>query len=132
MIILDTDHCIAILRQKLDLGDHVAADDELFITSITISELTHGAGRSLHREDNLSRLEVLFATLTVLPFDEMAARRCGHLKAELEQQGEPLDNLDLQIASIALVYDLPLATNNTKHFKRIKDLKIENWIQRTS
>ena len=130
MIILDTDHCIAILRQKLDLGDHVAADNELFITSITVSELTHGANRSLHREDNLTRLEVLFATLTVLPFDDMAARRCGHLKAELEEQGEPLDDLDLQIASIALVYDLPLATNNTKHFKRVKALKIESWIQR--
>jgi tRNA(fMet)-specific endonuclease VapC len=132
MIILDTDHCIAILRQKLDLGDHVAADDELFITSITVSELTHGANRSLHREDNLSRLEVLFAALTVLPFDEMAARRCGHLKAELEQQGESLDDLDLQIASIALVYDLTLVTNNTKHFKRVQDLKLENWIQKAN
>jgi tRNA(fMet)-specific endonuclease VapC len=64
-----------------------------------------------------------------LSFDEMAARRCGHLKVELEEQGEPLDDLDLQIASIALVYDLPLATNNIKHFKRVKDLRIENWIQ---
>ncbi len=80
MIILDTDHCIAILRQKLDLGNHVAPDDELFITSITVSELTHGADRSKHREDNLARLEVLFSAFTVLPFDEMAARRCGHLK----------------------------------------------------
>jgi len=47
----------------------------------------------------------------------------------LEKQGEPLDDLDLQIASVALVYDLPLATNNTKHFKRVRDLRIENWIQ---
>jgi tRNA(fMet)-specific endonuclease VapC len=129
MIILDTDHCIAILRQRLDLENHVAPDDELFITSITVSELTHGADRSKRREDNLARLEVLFSAFTVLPFDEMAARRCGDLKAELEEQGEPLDDLDLQIASVALVYDLPLATNNTKHFKRVKDLRIENWIQ---
>src|SRR5215210_7996900 len=123
MRILDTDHCIAILRQKLDLSDHVAAEEELFITSISVAELTHGANRSLHREDNLTRLEVLFAALTVLPFDEMAGRRFGHLKAELEEKGEPLDDLDLQIASIALHSNLPLATNNTKHFKRVKDLK---------
>jgi tRNA(fMet)-specific endonuclease VapC len=129
MIILDTDHCIAILRQRLNLENHVAPDDELFITSITVLELTHGADRSKHREDNSARLEVLFAAFTVLSFDEMAARRCGHLKAALEEQGEPLDDLDLQIASIALVHDLPLATNNTKHFKRVKDLRIENWIQ---
>ena len=129
MRILDTDHCIAILRQKLDLSNHVAADEELFITSITVAELTHGAHRSLHPEDNLTRLEVLLAALTVLPFDEMAARRCGHLKAELEEKGEPLDDLDLQIASVALEHSLPLASNNVKHFQRVKDLKLENWIR---
>lgn len=129
MRILDTDHCIALLRQKLDLKDHVAPDEELFITSITVAELTHGANRSRNREDNLTRLEVLFAALTVLPFDEMAGRRFGHLKVELEEKGEPLDDLGLQIASIALSNNLPLATNNTKHFKRIKDLRLENWIK---
>ena len=128
MKILDTDHCIAILRQKLDLSEHVTADEELFITSISVAELIHGAHRSTHREDNLAKLEVLFAALTILPFDEMAARRFGHLKAELEEKGEPLDALDLKIASIALDHDLPLATNNTKHFKRVKELKLENWI----
>ena len=128
MRILDTDHCIAILRQKLDLSDRVLADEELFITSITVAELIHGANRSLHREDNLTRLEVLFAALIVLPFDERAGRRFGHLKAELEERGEPLDDLDLQIASIALEHNLPLATNNIKHFMRVKDLTLENWI----
>ena len=129
MMLLDTDHCIAILRQKLDLSDRVAADEELFITSITVAELVHGANRSLHREDNLARLEVLFAALTVLAFDEMAGRRFGHLKAELEEKGESLDDLDLQIASIALEHNLPLATNNIKHFQRVKALKLENWIR---
>ena len=128
MRILATDHCIAILRQKLDLRDHVAADEELFIISITVAELVHGAHRSLHCEDNLTRLEVLFAALTVLPFDDMAARRFVHLKAELEEVGEPLDDLDLQIASIALEHDLALATNNVKYFRRVKDLKLENWM----
>ena len=129
MKLLDSDHCIAILRQKLDLSDHVAADEDLFITSITVAELTHGAHRSFHREDNLARLEVLFAALTVLPFDEIAGRRFGRLKAELEEKGEPLDDLDLEIASIALEHDLPLVTNNEKHFKRVKDLELENWIR---
>jgi tRNA(fMet)-specific endonuclease VapC len=128
MRVLDTDHCMAILRQKLDLSAHVAADEELFVTSISVAELTHGADRSLHREDNLTRLEVLFAALVVLPFDEMAGRRFGHLKAELEERGEPLDDLDLQIASIALEHNLPLATNNTRHFQRVKNLELENWI----
>ena len=129
MSILDTDHCIAILREKLDLRKHVRADEELFITAISVAELTHGAQRSQHRDDNLARLEVLFAALTVLPFDESAARRFGLLKAELEQKGEALDDLDLQIASIALEHDLSLVTNNTAHFARVTDLQLQNWIK---
>ena len=69
MKMLDTDHCIAILRQKLDLREHVKAEEELFISAVSVAELTHGAHRSKHREDNLARLEVLFAALTILPFD---------------------------------------------------------------
>jgi tRNA(fMet)-specific endonuclease VapC len=129
MSILDTDHCIAILREKLDLREHVQADEELFITAISVAELTHGVQRSQHRDDNLARLEVLLAALTVLPFDEPAARRFGLLKTELEEKGEILDDLDLQIASITLTHGFPLITNNIKHFKRIPDIRLQNWLK---
>ncbi|MGA7605489.1 MAG: PIN domain-containing protein [Anaerolineales bacterium] len=129
MKILDTDHCVALLRKKLDLGDHIPADEELSLSAVSVAELTHGAWRSAHREDNLARLEVLLAAVTVLPFDEASARRFGNLKAELETRGEPLDDLDLEIASIALENNLTLVTNNTDHFKRIKGLELENWIK---
>ncbi|HJS20643.1 MAG TPA: PIN domain-containing protein [Anaerolineales bacterium] len=129
MSILDTDHCIAILRKKLDLMQHVSAEEELYITVVSVAELTHGAERSLHRDDNLARLEVLLAALTVLPFDESSARRFGQLKAELETRGQPLDDLDLEIASIALENKLPLVTNNTNHLKRIEGLELQNWIE---
>ncbi len=128
MKLLDSDHCIAILRERLDLRAHVTADEELSITAISVAELTHGAQRSLRREDNLARLEVLLAALTVLPFDEASARRFGQLKANLEIKGEILADLDLQIASIALVNNLLLVTNNTDHFRRIEGLELENWL----
>lgn len=126
---LDSDHCIAILRKKLDLRERVSPDEELATTAISVAELTHGANRSIHREDNLARLEVLLSALIILPFDEAAARRFGILKAELEKQGEPLDDMDLQIASIALENDLPLVTNNTRHFNRLNGLRLVNWLE---
>jgi predicted nucleic acid-binding protein len=129
MRIIDTDHCIALLRKKIDLRDHATPDEELFVTAVSVGELIHGAYRSQHREDNLARLEVLLASLTVLPFDESCARRFGALKAELEFNGRPLDDLDLQIASIAVENNLPLVTNNTNHFKRIEGLELQNWLQ---
>jgi tRNA(fMet)-specific endonuclease VapC len=129
MNLLDTDHCIAILRKKLDLRERVSPDEELATTAISVAELTHGANRSTHKEDNLARLEVLLSALIILPFDEAAARRFGALKAELENRGEPLDNLDLQIASIALENNIPLVTNNTRHFNRLNGLKLVNWLE---
>jgi len=129
MNLLDSDHCIAILRKKLDLRERVSPDEELATTAISVAELTHGANRSIHREDNLARLEVLLSALIILPFDEAAARRFGILKAELEKGGEPLDDMDLQIASIALENDLPLVTNNTRHFNRLNGLRLVNWLE---
>jgi tRNA(fMet)-specific endonuclease VapC len=129
MRILDSDHCIAILRKRIDLADHISPDEELATTVINVAELAHGAQRSEHRDDNLARLEVLLSALFVLPFDESAARRFGLLKADLDATGEPLDDLDLQIASIALENNLPLLTNNTRHFARIGGLQLQNWIQ---
>ena len=129
MKLLDTDHCIAILRGQLDLNAHVTPQEELGTTAISVAELTHGAHRSQNREDNLARLEVLFSVLIILPFDETAGRKFGELKAELEARGKPLDQFDLQIASIAIEHDCQLLTNNSKHFSRIDSLQLENWLE---
>ncbi len=128
MKILDTDHCIAILRGQLDLRQHVPPEEELAVTAISVAELIHGASRSAHREDNLARVEVLLSALAVLPFDEPAGRRFGVLKAELEARGELLDDLDMQIASIALENNLPLLSNNHRHFKRVGGLRLLTWL----
>ena len=128
MKLLDTDHCIALLRGQLDLSAHVSPQEELATTAISVAELTHGAHRSQHSEDNLARLEVLLSVLVVLPFDEAAGRKFGALKSELEARGEPLDNLDLQIASIALENQCQLLTNNASPFSRIGGLPLINWL----
>jgi tRNA(fMet)-specific endonuclease VapC len=129
MNLLDTDHCIAILRKQLDLRKHAAPDEELATTAVNVAELSHGANRSQRRDDNLASLEVLLSALSILPFDEAAGRRFGILKAWLEARGESLDDLDLQIASIALETDAMLLTNNTKHFKRVSGLRLLNWLE---
>jgi predicted nucleic acid-binding protein len=43
-------------------------------------------------------------------------------------QNKMINDSDLFIASIAISNKMRLVTNNDKHFKRIEDLKIENWI----
>jgi tRNA(fMet)-specific endonuclease VapC len=131
MKILDSDHCVAILRAQLDLTVRVAPDDELAITAVSLGELVHGATKSQRAVDNLARLDVLLAALTILPYNEWSARRFGQLKAQLEQAGEVIGDLDLQIASIALDQNATLLTHNQKHFSRLIGLAgliIEDWL----
>ena len=128
MKLLDTDHWVALLRGRLSLEGRVSPDEPLAITAISVAELTHGASKSARAEENIARLDILLATLIILPFDEAAARRFGALKAVLEQSGNRLADLDLQIASIALANDLPLITHNTRHFTRIPGLQLDDWL----
>ncbi len=128
MKILDSDHCIAILRGQLDLCQWVRPDEILAVTTISVGELIHGAHKSYNPAFNLARVDVLLSAMTILSFDHRAARRFGWLKAYLEQAGMKLPDADLQIASIALTQETPLATHNQKHFKRVPGLALEDWM----
>lgn len=127
-LILDTDHCVAILRGRLAPDDRIAPDTPLAITTITVSELVYGAHRSQRAAENLAHVNRLIRAVAVLPFDEAAARRCGELKELLGRNGQIVGEPDLQVASIALSLALPLATHNTAHFDRIPGLRLLDWL----
>ncbi len=126
--ILDTDHCIAILRGKLDVRQHAPATTALFVTAITVSELVYGAYKSDRAREHLAQVEILLDAVTVLPFDKEPARPCGQLKDALRRAGAPIAEPDLQIASIALHHALPLAMHNQRHFSRVPDLALLDWM----
>jgi tRNA(fMet)-specific endonuclease VapC len=91
----------------------------------------HGAIKSQRAAGNLARLDVLLAALTIVPYEEWSARRFGEIKAQLEQAGEIISDLDLQIASIALEQNAVLITHKQKHFSRLTNmagLTLEDWL----
>lgn len=51
----------------------------------------------------------------------------GQIRAELERNGRPIGPLDMMIAAHALSLDIPLVTNNTREFERVKGLRVEDW-----
>lgn len=63
----------------------------------------------------------------VRPLPEASVTRFAELYAELRRQGQPLDDMDLLIAGIALAHDWVLATYNQNHFARIQPLIVEDW-----
>jgi len=60
----------------------------------------------------------------VLPYDEDVARVFGQVASELQAQGRPLADADLQIAATALRHGLELVTGNVHHFGRVPELKV--------
>ncbi len=102
---------------------------EQFTTSITVGEMMYGARRSSQSEQLLARLATdYWPLIQVLPFDFEAAVTYARIRLELERRGEPLAEADLRIASIAISCNLTLVTGNERHFRRIEELTVENWL----
>jgi tRNA(fMet)-specific endonuclease VapC len=81
------------------------------------------------RDDLLERISTLLnRNLTVLPFDEDAAKVYGELRAELERAGTPIGDAGVRIAAIALANGLIVVTANVRHFQRVSGLPVENWL----
>lgn len=72
--------------------------------------------------------DVIERAQVILPFDKAAAKVYGPLRARLESEGRPLAEPDLRIACIALSRELTLVTGNLRHFARVPDLSVENWL----
>ncbi len=101
---------------------------QIGISSITVSELNYGVSKSKYQKQNSKRLEEFLAPFEILPYDENASRFYGKIRAQLESDGNIIGPLDMLIAAHALSKDNVLVTNNEKEFKRIKSLKVENWV----
>jgi tRNA(fMet)-specific endonuclease VapC len=65
---------------------------------------------------------------TLLPFTQKVADVAAELYADLRKQGQPIDDIDLLIAGTAIANELILVTNNRKHFDRITQLEVEDWV----
>lgn len=128
MKILDTDHCIAIVRGKLELDTHMMVTEPLYVTCITVSELLYGVYRSSQAEQGMVQINLLLQGFRVLPCEQHSARIFSRLKVDLERQGMRLDDADLYIASIALWHNMVLVTHNRRHFSRVPGLVLEDWL----
>ena len=128
---LDTNICIGLIRsQSQNLLKRLTdcAPGEVGISTITIAELTHGAQKSHQVEQNLAALERFLIPIEVADFDQRASATYGFVRACLERAGQVIGSMDMLIGAHALSLDVILVTNNINEFKRIANLRIEDWL----
>ncbi len=131
MVCLDTDFLVALLRnnpQAVEKASQlVEKNEKITITSITLTELFLGAFKSRKKEHNIKAIKELVENIELLDFDSVAAEKSAKIIFELEKKGLKIGSMDSIIAGIVLSHKEKLVTNNSKHFNRIKGLKIINW-----
>jgi len=128
--LLDTNICIYIRQAKPEpvlRRFRSLRPGEAALSVITYGELFYGAQKSASRGAALERLRELVEWLPALPLPEAAAEAYGTIRADLQAKGETIGNNDLWIAAHALSAGLVLVTNNEKEFRRVRDLKVQNW-----
>ncbi len=64
----------------------------------------------------------------LMPWDDRAADHYVEVRSALQRAGTPIGAFDTLIAAHAKSLNATLVTNNTKHFKFVKGLKLANWV----
>lgn len=128
--LLDTNICSAHLRRPAGLAHRfMQHSGRLFVPTIVLGELYAWAFK---RPDPAPLLHLiddeLLRDVDVLDFDAACAYRFGQLRGRMLSRGQVVFEVDLLIASVALVHDLTLVTNNTAHFAPIPNLRLEDWL----
>jgi tRNA(fMet)-specific endonuclease VapC len=134
VLILDTNIVSQIVRHNTQvLGHYNSALDGgeiLSISAVTFYELKRG-----EPAPQFARLKpalgILLEDLELVIPDFHTYEVAAEIWWDLKQAGTKLEDNDILIAATAMSFGETLITDNTKHFERIKGLKLENWIERS-
>ena len=124
--LIDTDWIIDYLNDREPVASRLEElrREGIAISIISLAEIYEGVYGSRSPEDSESKLLSFLSGVTILGIDEGICRTFGRERGKLREQGLLIGDMDLFIASTSLHYELPLCTNNRRHYERIEGLRI--------
>jgi tRNA(fMet)-specific endonuclease VapC len=105
----------------------VVGENAICTSIIVAAELRYGCAKSGSKR-LLKAVEDLLGEIAVLPFDGPADLDYGRIRSELEAAGRPIGSNDLLIAAHAYATGATVVTANDDEFRRVRGLKVENWL----
>ena len=113
----------AARARMLNLGN----DEMVCLSAITEAEIRYGLAKRPEATALRERMDWFLTAVKVLPWGREEAKAYGLLRAKLESSGQPLENMDMQIAAHSVAMGAVLVTND-KAFARVDDLHATvNW-----
>jgi len=124
--LIDTDWIIDYLNDREPVASRLEElrGEGVGISIISLAELYEGVYNSRDPEDSENKLLGFLSGVTILGIDEGICRTFGKERGKLRKRGLLIGDLDLFIASSSLYYELPLCTNNRRHYERIEGLRV--------
>lgn len=99
------------------------------LTSIIVAcEMRYGAAKK-GSTALAQRVHQALASVEVVPLATGGDDAYAALRTDLERRGQLIGQNDMLIAAHALALDAILVTDNVREFKRVKGLRIENWLR---
>ena len=92
-----------------------------------LAELAYGVEQSVAHDRNMQSLRKARASWKVWRFDNRAAFEYGRLAAELRRIGRPMQQIDIQVADIALVLGDCIVVSGDIDLKAVPGLSVEDW-----
>ena len=103
------------------------AKDEAVLSVITTGEFFYGIANSPISALRERRAQRLIDFFGVMPLGADVGTAYGEIRADLRAKGTPIGPNDLWLAAQAKAHGLIMVTRNTREFKRVKGLKVEDW-----
>ncbi len=131
LYLLDTDTCVALLRRNSpSLLKRLQSINpiHLAMSMVTWAELQYGVQASNRVEENRAAVGLLGQHIKSLDWNHEAAMHYAHVRHALKTKSKLIGSNDLMIAAHALCLGATVVTNNTRDFKRVPQLSLENWI----
>lgn len=128
--VLDTDVCSAHLKGDGRVHNRmVQHSGGIYVSILTLAELYTWANRDPARSGvRVDAIGNMLSDVQVLTVDQNVAFTFGVIRAALLGRGVVVDAVDLFIAATALEFDFTVVTHNTKHFRHVPGLRVEDWV----
>jgi len=109
-------------RRNLD------ANARLVTSIIVAAEMRYGVDKKSSTALGV-RVDQMLASIEVLPLEAGADTRYGEVRGDLERRGQLIGPNDMLLAAHALALDAVMVTDNVEEFRRVKGLRVENWLR---
>jgi tRNA(fMet)-specific endonuclease VapC len=121
--------CIYYLKKSYpSLVDRMKSlsPQKIKIPAMVKAEILTGVEK-IARKDVRNLWEAFFGAFEIVSFDDAASYHYAALRSHLEKRSAIIGPNDLIIAATVLAHGGILVTHNTREFKRISNLLLEDW-----